>query len=436
MKTGALGDVLRTGQFRNFWLGFTLSGIGDAMTKTALVWYVYDHTRSTTAVGLLLLAYAGPVTLGGLAAGYLLDRFDRRMVMLVDSLVRGVVVLSLPIAAALGGVSLAQVYIVAAVYGFLFMIPLAGTPSLIPSLVRPDQLTAANSLETLAFTVSGVLGPAIAGVLIAGIGVPYVLAIDAVTFFFFAAVLARTKLSDEPEPAPTATGERSAYRLADAARLMLRNPVLLSTTLMFMAFNAGAGLLQVWLPVQASTLEPVNGAQLYGTLLAVTAIGETIGALGAASLTGLTTEGRLICASQFLAGLSLVLVLAGPSVWTTGAALFLLGFFSAPMTAWAQTLRMRVIPPALRGRTFALLRTLMQASAPAFSAIGGALFGLVGLRVMIGLSAGLIAVPGLIGSRVRGLVDAGGPPASPREAPEPPETAEADAAAKQLDVVD
>jgi MFS family permease len=295
------------------------------------------------------------------------------------------------------------------VYGFLFMIGLAGAPSVIPSLVRDDQLTAANSLETLAWTVSGVAGPAVAGLLIAGIGAPYVLLVDGISYFLFTAVLARIELSGEPEPAATTAGttEPSSYRLSDAVRLLLRSPVLLSTTLMFMAFNAGEGFLQVWLPVQAQTLDPARGAQLYGTLLTVMAVGETLGALSAASLTGAMPEGRLICLAQMLAGLSLALALVGPSAWSTALALLLLGFFSAPMTAWAQTLRMRVIPPPLRGRSFALLRTLMQASGPVFSGIGGALFGLVGLRAMIGLSVGLITIPGFIGTRVRELVGVG-----------------------------
>lgn len=403
--TDALVSILGDGPFRNFWLAFTFSGIGDAMTKTALVWYVFARTGSTTAVGLLLLAYAGPVTVGGLVAGYLLDRFDRRRVMLIDTLVRGVVVSSVPIAAGTGHLMLWQIYVVAALYGFLFMIGLAGSPSIIPSLVREEQLTAANSLETLAFTVSGVAGPAIAGVLIAGIGAPYVLAVDGASYFAFAAVLATIELAPEPELVDTAGGT-SSYRLSDAVRLLLRSPVLLSTTLMFMAFNAGEGFLQVWLPVLASTLSPANGAQLYGTLLTVLAVGETAGALASASFGGAMPAGRRICVAQILAGLSLALALAGPSMWATAPALLLLGFFSAPMTAWAQTLRMKVIPPALRGRTFALLRTLMQASSPAFSAIGGGLFGVLGLRALIGMSVGLVTAPGLVGTRVPALFGA------------------------------
>src|SRR5688500_17876935 len=90
--SGNLGGVLRDKRFRNFWVAFTLSGVGDAMTKTALVWYVFETTKSAFAVGMLLLAYAGPVTVGGFIAGYLLDRFDRRRVMILDSVARGLVV--------------------------------------------------------------------------------------------------------------------------------------------------------------------------------------------------------------------------------------------------------------------------------------------------------------------------------------------------------
>jgi len=424
LSTGALADVLRVNSFRDFWVAFTFSSVGDMMTKTALVWYVFEQSRSTVEVGLLLLAYAGPVAIGGLLAGYLLDRFDRRTTMLLDSLIRGVVVISIPIAAATGHLMLWQVYAVAAVYGFLFMISLAGTPSVIPSLVREDQLTAANSLETLTFTASGVAGPAIAGLLISAVGAPYVLVVDAASYFLFAIVLTRLRLPEEP--APAVTGQKPPSRgLMEAVRLLLRSPVLLSTTLMFMSFNAGFGFLQVWLPVQADALSAAHGAQLYGTLLTVLAAGETIGALSAASLTGRLREGQLICLVQILAGLSLALALIGPTIWSLIPALFLCGFFSAPMTAWAQTLRMRIIPPPLRGRTFALLRTMMQASAPAFSAVGGALFGLVGLRVLIGMSVALITGPGIIGTRIGELTAAGGPlpaaadPAVDHAIPEP-----------------
>src|SRR5215469_13265963 len=90
-------EIFQSISFRRFWLGFTFSAIGDAMTKVAFIWFVYQSTGSAQAVGWLLLCYTGPVVLGGLFAGSLLDRFDRRMVMLIDNTFRGAVVALIPL---------------------------------------------------------------------------------------------------------------------------------------------------------------------------------------------------------------------------------------------------------------------------------------------------------------------------------------------------
>jgi MFS family permease len=76
-------QVFRYQSFRWFWVGFTLSVLGDTMTRVALTWFVYETTGSARALGWLSLFYTGPVIVGGLLAGWLLDRFERRTVMLV-----------------------------------------------------------------------------------------------------------------------------------------------------------------------------------------------------------------------------------------------------------------------------------------------------------------------------------------------------------------
>lgn len=399
----SIAAVLRRGPFGRFFVGFSVSALGDAMTRTALVWYVLQATHSAPAVGLLILTYTGPVSVGGLVAGHLLDRFDRRHVMVADCVVRGLAVASVPAAFAAGHLALPHVYVIAAVYGLLFMIGLAGTPTLIPSLVDDEELTAANSLETLGFTVSSVAGPALAGLLIAAFGAPYVLLVDAASYGVFALVLATLRL----RPEPAAVGPRaSPSRMADAFALLLGNRVLLATTVMFMAFNAGLGFTGVWIPIEIAGLAGAHGSQLYGAVLAVGAAGSTAGALAAGSLRLSLSLGRLICLAQILAGLGLGLALFGRSVGWIAPALFLVGFFGAPLTAWAQTLRMRVIPPPLRGRSFALLRTMMQSCAPGFSGIGGVLLPVIGIPAMIVCSVALISLPGLAGTRVRELVAA------------------------------
>jgi MFS family permease len=398
-------QIFRNRSFRLFWCGFSFSVLGDAMTRVALTWFVYETTGSAEALGWLMICYTGPIIIGGLLAGTLLDRFDRRAVMVVDNVVRGLAVALVPLLYALGRLEVWHIYAVAAVYGLLMMISLAGGPSLVPSLVPREHLATANALEMLSWTLGGVIGPAIAGVLIVWVGAPNVVIVDAVSYFAFALALAGTRLADEPRGAHEAG--RQEYKLGHAVQLLLKNRVLLSTTLMFMAFNIGGGALSVWLPI-LSDQALGGGPRLYGALLGVLALGEVASALLAGGLALPLSLGTLICLAQTLSGASLGLVLAGRSAWIVGLGLALFGAFSSPLTIWAQTLRMQIIPERLRGRSFALLRMLMQSGNPIGGAIAGILLPALGLSAMIGLSAIVVGLPGLIGYRVRELRLAGG----------------------------
>lgn len=406
---GKYADIFRIQAFRLFWSGFTLSVLGDAMSRVALTWFVYETTGSAEALGWLMVAYTGPVIFGGLVAGSLLDRFDKRKVMLVDNLVRGLAVALVPALNALGMLQLWHVYMAAAVHGSLMMVSLAGGPALIPSLVRKEQLATANALETLTFTLGGVLGPVLAGLLISWIGAPNVLIFDALSYGVFAFALTRMKLladTAEVEEAGQREAGESNYTLLGVTRFAARNSVLLSTTIMFAAFNLGQGFLFVWLPVLSDKM-PQGGPELYGVLLGAWAVGEVVGSLLAGSLTLSLPLGTLICGSQVISGLSLGILLLGQSVWYVVPGLVLLGLFSAPLTIWAQTLRMQVIPARMRGRTFALLRTLMQSTPPIGGAIAGVLLPMFGIPAMIAASAALAAVPGFLGYGVAGLRRAG-----------------------------
>lgn len=405
MLPAAYRSIFQVRPFRLFWLGFTFSVLGDALTRVAFTWFVYDLTKSPQALGILTLCYSGPIILGGLMAGWLLDRFNRRTVMIVDNVVRGAAVGLIPLLFALGQLQLWHIYLVAAVYGLFMMIGLAGGPSYIPDLVRQEHLEAANALETLSYTIGGVIGPAIAGLLISVIGAPNVVLIDALSYFAFALLL--FQIPSSRGQSSSSTHQRDQYRLSDAFYLMLRNPILLSTTLMYLLANIGSGgLVSVWLPILADTVLG-GGAGLFGLLLGVVAVGEVISAFIAGSVKLPFSTGTRICIAQVLTGLSLALLLIVPTHFGALLSMFLVGFFSAPLTIWAQTLRMEIIPQGLRGRTFALLRTLMQSGNPLGGALAGWLLPLTSIPLMIGLSAALVSIPGLFGYAVKALRAAG-----------------------------
>ena len=416
-------EVFRNAAFRRFWLGFSFSVLGDGITRVALVWFVYAETESARAVGWLLLFYTGPIVIGGLAAGMLLDRFDRRLVMLADNAIRGLVLALVPLLHLLDRLEVWHVYAVAAVYGLLMMISLAGGPALVPSLVPDEQLPAANALEMLSFTAGGVIGPPLAGLLIAAIGAPYVVLIDVLSYAAFAVALARVPPISSPVTESTIGSTPDRPRLGHAVRLLLGNPVrlllgnpvLLATTAMFLVFNIGGGMLAVWLPVlSAETLG--GGAALYGVLLGVMAAGEVIASILAGAVTPPLPLGTLICLAQAASGASLLILLGSEIVWVA-LGLLLYGACSAPLTIWAQTLRMRVIPERLRGRAFALLRTLMQSGGPLGGALGGLLLPALGITAMIAASAVVVGVPGMAGLRVRALREADDHPPTPAALP-------------------
>jgi MFS family permease len=230
-----------------------------------------------------------------------------------------------------------------------------------------------------------------------------VVIIDAVSYFVFAALLSQIP----PQPPQHAVDSAAPKtHLGQAFGLLLKNPVLLSTTIMFLLFNVGGGgLLSVWLPILSDSVLK-GGAELYGMLLGIMALGEIIGALLAGSRILPTALGSRICAAQALSGLSLLILLLIPQTWGVAIGLMLFGAFSAPLTIWAQTLRMQIIPEQLRGRTFALLRMLMQSGNPIGGALGG-LLPITGIPIMIALTAALTSLPGVVGYGVTALRTAG-----------------------------
>jgi MFS family permease len=404
LQVNSYREIFANRSFLLFWSGFTLSSIGDSLTRVALTWFVFEQTKSPQALGMLTISYTAPILIGGIVAGPLLDRFSPRRVMILDNLIRGAAFAALPFLQALGILEIWHVYVFAAIYGSLMMISLAGGPTLIPSIVREDQLETANALETLSFTLSNVVGPPLAGLLIVWIGTTNVVVMDALSYFIFAFMLVGVSTGKMSQSVPEA--KSLSFRLLSAIHLMIENKVLLSTTLMFMAFNVGLGALTVFLPLVSDRIAP-GSSEMFGVLLGALALGEVISAGLAGSLQLKMGLGMRIVLAQVLSGLSLALLFMEANFWAVAGGLFLLGFFSAPLTIWAQTLRMQIIPTEMRGRTFALLRTLMQGATPLGGALAGFLLPVMGMQMVIALSSLVIGAPGLAGIRTDALRQAG-----------------------------
>ncbi len=393
--------------FRRVWLGATVSSAGDAASWIALVALTLGTQHASVAV--LAVCYTAPVAVGGLAAGWALDRFNRKRLLIADAVLRAAVFVLIPASAVLHGtVPLPLVDAVAAVYGLLKMISLAGFPALIPQLVDDGQLSKANALEGASYGLASLAGAGLGGVVIGAFGhvgaIGLILA-DAVSYLVFAAALRTVRPRQLPPAAEASANAEAARRttsVTEVIRLVLARPVLRTITAMFALFNIGEGMLLVFLPHRSAAIGLGTGG--YGYLVAALTGGE----LAAAALLARRDWKRPLVPSILigqLAAAGIVLTLIAPSAAATIIAMVALGFVSAPMTAWAQTLRMREAPSAMHGRLFAVLRTAMQATPP-IGAAAAAWLSPSGAGVLIGCVAAVMGLPVLAGAadvlRVKG----------------------------------
>jgi len=398
-------DLLRRRDYALLWGGATVSELGDGMSFVALVWLLLERGGDAAAVGWLAAAYTAPVVVGGLAAGIILDRFDRRRVLVGDNLVRGAAIASIPIASALGVLSTAQLFVVAAVYGLLYMTSAAGIPSLIPDLVSEDELTTANAMESISFGLGGLIGPALGGIVIAIFNAPVVLAIDAASYGLFVVCLLAMGTVERRRAAATGAGGASPSApqgraigggLGPAIRFILGAPAIVAITVIYMGLNLSTGVFSVLAPVYSRDV--LGGdATTYGTILSAFEAGGLVGLIVVGAMRWRWPLGRSIAVATFSAGLALGLLLVRPSFLPTLLILAAAGLFASSLTAWAQTIRMRLIPPELRGRVFALLRTTMQSTRPIGAILGGLLLAGGDPIPAIAATAGFVVIPGAIG---------------------------------------
>jgi len=407
--------LLRRRDYALLWGGATISALGDGMSFVALVWLMVERGGGAGDIGLLSAIYTAPVIVGGLVAGVILDRFDRRRVIAADNAIRGLAIASVPIAAAVGVLTTTQLFVVAAIYGLLFMTSIAGIPSLIPTLVDEDELTTANAMESITYGIAGLIGPGLAGLVITMLNATTVLAIDAVTYGAFVVCLL---LMRAPTPTTASTivghvaepgaGDRPAGEpatsggMGPALRFVLGAPAIVVITVMYMGLNVAGGISSVLIPIYARDVL-AGDATTYGLILSVMTGGELLGLITIGAIGWRWPLGRSIAAGATLSGLILGLMVLRPGLVLTLVILGASGFTESSLTPWAQTIRMRLIPPNLRGRVFALLRTTMQSTRPIGAVLGGIVLAGGDVTLALALVALLVFLPGLVGLFAPGL---------------------------------
>ena len=168
--------------FRRLFIGQTVSTFGSELAAVAAPFQLYDLTHSTLQVGLLSLCELAPLLTLTIAGGAIADAFDRRTLLFRTEAMLAVVAALFAVNAALPHPRVWAIYVLVTLTMSIFSLGVAGMSSLIPRLVEQDDLVPANALESVYGSTTSVAGPAVAGVLIAAVGLPLAYALDSITF--------------------------------------------------------------------------------------------------------------------------------------------------------------------------------------------------------------------------------------------------------------
>jgi MFS family permease len=212
-RAGRLG-VLRPLGIRDFallWTGMTISLFGDGIYFVAIAWQVYELSNAPTALSVVGIAWTLPIVIFLLVGGVLSDRFDRRRLMIVSDLLRGAAIAAIGVLAVTGVLELWHLLGLVAVYGAGEALFAPAFQAIVPDIVPQDHLVQANSLDMLMRPLGAqLLGPAIGGLLVAGVGAGGAFLIDAASFMASAGCL--LAMRSRPLALADAPAERSALR--------------------------------------------------------------------------------------------------------------------------------------------------------------------------------------------------------------------------------
>jgi MFS family permease len=212
--------------FRRLWFGTGISAIGSQITTVAIPFQLYDETGSTLLVGLLGIAALVPLLVVPLYGGALADAVDRRRLLLLSDIALLLVTVGLLVNALLPDPRVWFLFVAEALGTAAYAFQRPARNALTPRLVGEGQLLAAIAVEDVVFTLARVVGPALAGLLIAVVGLPGAFGIDIVTFA--ASLLAIWLLPPSP-PAPDAD-RPSLQSILDGFRYVRKKKVLLGSS--------------------------------------------------------------------------------------------------------------------------------------------------------------------------------------------------------------
>ena len=384
--------------YRLFFIGQAVSMSGTWMQTVTQGLLVLQLTGSGTALGVVTALQTLPVLLFGAWGGLIADRYPKRAILYAVQIISGLASLLMGTLVVAGRIELWMVYAIAVVLGAIKVFDNPTRQTFVREMVGNDLLRNAVSLNSTEMNLTRVIGPTIAGVFVATLGIGACFIANGISFL---APIITLTLMRRNELHPAKRVARARGQLVEGLRYVAETPTLRNTLLMMAIIGTFTYEFSVILPLFAEfTLH--RAATSYAVLTAAMGVGAVVGALYTASRTARDPKAMVV--SAFLFGVSMLMIAASPTLPVAFMAMVVVGFFSITFTSLGNvTLQLNSLP-TMQGRVMSLWSIAFLGTTP----IGGPIIGAIGEHagprwgLLVGAIAAMIAAGiGLLAYRER-----------------------------------
>lgn len=385
---------LKLAAFRALWIAALVSNIGSWMQTVGAQWFLVESDASPVLIALVQSASAAPILLLGIPAGVLGEFLNRRSLLIWVQAAQVIIGLLLTVLTATGAMTPALLLSLTFLLGAASAVQLPAYQAIVPDIVPRDLIRSAASLSSISVNLARAIGPAIAGVIISSLGVPFVFALNAATFGFFLLVLVvwRDYKAPQHRPEPFLDGLRAGLRYVAHAGVVRRIYIRLGL------FIVPASALFALLPLIATNRLDLD-SNGYGLLL--TAIGA--GSIGGAFIITPAVQrfglNATVLVASALFGVGLMATSLAPNLWVALLVLLLTGVAWIGVLATLNGAVQSFLPVWVRTRGLSIYQIVLFGATAAGSALAGAaaaMFGVGHTSVVAGFLVVVVALSQLI----------------------------------------
>ncbi len=361
--------ALRHRNFQLFFAGQLISLIGTWMQTVAQSWLVYRLTGSTLLLGTVGFASQIPVFLVAPIGGTVADRFNRRRIVIATQMLSMILAFILAALTLTHRIQVWQIMVLAAGLGIVNAFDIPARQAFLMDMVGREDLMNAIALNSSMFNGARILGPAVAGIVVAWVGEGWCFFANAVSYIAVIVGLLMMKIT---HPLNLATQGSPIEHILEGFRFVIRAAPIRAILLLLGLVSLVGMPYSVLMPVFAREILH-GGAKELGLLMGATGVGALLGALSLATRVGVRGLGKLIaiCAGGF--GVSLILFSFSKMFWLSMVLLLPVGFTMMVQMASSNTLLQSMVPDQMRGRVIAVYSMMFMGMAPFGAFFAGAL---------------------------------------------------------------